>query len=370
MQIGLVRETKDQERRVALTPSGVAELATAGHGIRVETGAGDAIGFSDVDYQQAGAQIVDTAAAWDNELVVKVKEPLANEYEYFDGQILFAFLHLAGSPVTLTKALIKGKVSAIAYELVGDDNGYYPLLAPMSAIAGNMATTVGAHYLARTNGGKGVQLGRLLEQRHGRVLVIGNGVVGCHAARTADALGARVWLFGRDGEKFAQQREQFSPELTFVESTDASIREHIADADLVIGAVLQPADRAPYVVSRDMIASMQPGSVVVDVSIDQGGCIETARATCHSKPVYREADVIHYAVTNMPSAYPRTATQALTAASLPYVLQLANAGMAACRKNTMLAQAINTHRGLITNATIARALRLDPLYTPFSEIDA
>lgn len=369
MRIGLIKETKDQERRVALTPAGVGELHSAGHEIVVELGAGAGVGISDATYEQAGAHIVTTEQAWDSELVIKVKEPQAGELVYFNGQILFAFLHLAGVAATLTKALIKGKVSAIAYELIADTDGRYPLLAPMSAIAGNMATSVGAWYLAASQGGKGMQLGTVLGQHHGRVMVIGDGVVGQHAARSAAGLGAEVLLFGRDATKSERLRSEFATGLSYVESTPDAIRAHIGNADLVIGAVLLPGDRTPRIVSREMVASMQAGSVIVDVSIDQGGCIETSRATSHSNPVYREADVIHYAVTNMPGAYPLTATHALTTASLPYIHRLADHGLTGCRQDRRFTRAMNTHRGFITSETIATALDLPSLYRDFAELE-
>jgi len=366
MQIGVVREVKDQERRVALTPECVRRLCDAGHGIVIERDAGISSGFADDQYEQAGARIGDTDAAWDNRLVVKIKEPQPEEYRYFDGQILFTFLHLAGVAPALTKALVKGRVTAIAYECVEDENGRYPLLAPMSAIAGNMACSVGVQYLARTAGGKGVQLGRVLDRSNGKVMVIGDGVVGLHTARSACGLGAGVWLFGRDRRRQETMLATCPDNLQFIDSTDEMIAEHIRDADLVVGAVVLPGDRAPRVVSREMVESMQPGSVIVDVSIDQGGCIETSRPTTHSEPVYRYSDVIHYCVTNMPGAYPRTATLALTDATLPYVRRLADQGEESLAADPLLAAGVNTHQGFITNRTVADALQLEPLYQPLS----
>lgn len=368
MRIGVIKEIKDQERRVALTPAGVRQLLEIGHTVMVETTAGDGAGFSDHAYHLAGASIGDTEQTWDSELIVKVKEPLATEFAYFNNQLLFTFLHLAGAPAALTKALIKGKVTAIAYEMVADTDGRYPLLAPMSAIAGNMAASVGVYYLSQTMGGKGIQLGQVLGQRNGKVMVIGDGVVGQHAARSADALGAYVYLFGRGRSRFDSISHMFSDALQFIESSNEAISEHLGDADVVIGAVLMPADRPPHVVSRKMVASMQAGSVIVDVSIDQGGCIETAHNTSHSDPIYIDENVIHYAVPNMPGAYPRTATMALTEVSLPYIQLLANQGLGACRQDPLFAQSVNTHQGFITNDTIARALHLEPLYKPLTEL--
>lgn len=368
MRIGVIKEIKDHENRVALTPAGARQLSKSGHTIFVETGAGAAAGFADTDYQQAGAPIVATEQAWDNELVLKVKEPLEPEYSFFDHQFLFTYLHLAGVPVTLTKALIKGKVTAIAYESIEDETGRLPLLIPMSAMAGNMAASIGAYYLAHTAGGKGVQLGRVLDQRNGKVMVIGDGVVGQHAARTADGLGANVFLFGRGPDKYELLQKECSTALQFVESSPENIADHIVDADLVIGAVLIPGDRAPHVVTRAMVESMQAESVIVDVSIDQGGCIETIHATSHSDPVYRYNDVLHYGVTNMPGAYPRTATLALTRVTLPYIERLADGGLPVLKDDPLFGRGVNVHQGFITSKPVAHALKLEALYKPLSEL--
>lgn len=368
MRVGVVKEIKDQERRVGLTPAGVQQLLADGHTIVVETGAGSEAGYDDQSYRLAGATIGTAEEAWGSDLVLKVKEPLASEFRYFDGQILFTFLHLAGVPAALTKALIKGRVTAIAYECVTDENGRYPLLAPMSAIAGNMAASIGAYYLAQTAGGKGIQPGKILDRHHGKVLVIGDGVVGLHAARSACGLGASVFLFGRERGRHEALLSSCPGSLQFVESSDAAVSEHIREADLVIGAVLRPGDRSPHVVSEAMVESMEAGSVLVDVSIDQGGCIETSQPTTHSNPVYRCHDVIHYAVTNMPGAYPRTATQALTEATLPYARRLAGSRLDALQTDPLFAAGVNTHRGLITNKPVAHALKLDSLYQPLTEL--
>lgn len=368
MRIGVIKEIKDFEHRVALTPAGARELCSAGHAVFVETDAGVASGYTDAEYQEAGASIVATEQAWDSELIVKVKEPLAPEFSFFNHQLLFTFLHLAGVPASLTKALIKGKVTAIAYENVEDADGRYPLLAPMSAIAGNMAASIGSYYLAHTAGGKGVQLGQVLGQRNGKVMVIGDGVAGQHAARTADALGANVFLFGRGPDKYELLRGECSPALQFIESSSETIGDHINDTDLVIGAVLVPGDRAPHVVTRAMVESMQTGSVVVDVSIDQGGCIETAHPTTHSEPVYYHGNVLHYAVTNMPGAYPHTATDALARATLPYVRRLADAGLQILKDDPRFGCGVNTHEGFVTHEPVARIFKLESLYKPFSEL--
>lgn len=366
MRIGVIKEIKDQECRVALTPDGARQLVAAGHQVMVENEAGTGSGFENSEYEQAGAVIADTGEAWHSDLVLKIKEPQATEYRYFDGQILFTYLHLAGVSPALTKALIKGKVTAIAYECVTDADGRYPLLAPMSAIAGNMACSIGGYYLARTTGGKGIQLGRVMDRCNGKVMVIGDGIVGMHAVRTACGLGANVFLFGRNRSRHEKMLAAGPANLHFVESSDRNISEHIRDTDLVVGAVLLPGDRAPHVVSGAMVETMQTGSVIVDVSIDQGGCIETSRPTSHTDPVYRYNDVIHYCVTNMPGAYPRTATHALTDATLPYIRKLADKKLDALSADPLFAEGVNTYQGFITSETIARSLQLGALYKPLA----
>jgi alanine dehydrogenase len=267
----------------------------------------------------------------------------------------------------LTDALLQQKVTAIAYETVTDAQGRLPLLAPMSAVAGNMAALMGAYYLAKFNGGKGMLLGQVLGQRYGKVLVIGDGVVGQHAARAADAMGAQVLLFGLRREREAMLKREISPRIEWVESNEANINQHIADADLVVGAVLVPGAKAKHVVTAEMVRRMQPGSVIVDVSIDQGGCVETARPTSHSHPVYSEFGVTHYCVTNMPGAYPRTSTLALTNATLPYVLKLASGGLGALRDDAGFARGVNTCRGYVTYQAVAQALALEGRYRAFTD---
>jgi alanine dehydrogenase len=368
MKIGVVKEIKDQEHRVALTPSGAAVLVQAGHNVRLETGAGLGAGFADAAYQEQGAQIVSTAGAWDSELVLKVKEPLQEEYAYFQGQILFTYLHLAGVHPALTTALLDRNVTAIAYETVQDSSGRLPLLAPMSAMAGTMAVPVGAYYLATFTGGKGVLLGTMLGQRHGQVVVIGDGVVGQHAARAAAGLGAQVTLCGRRSGRELSWLGDLAIQVQYLESTPESIAQCVAQADLVIGAVLIPGAKAPYVVTEAMVQCMQPGSVIVDVSIDQGGCVATSRPTSHSHPVYAQHGVIHYCVTNMPGAYPRTSTLALTSATLPYVLALANKGLAACQRDAGFGRGVNVYQGHITLQPVAEALGLIDLYQPLATL--
>jgi len=368
MIIGVVKEIKDRENRVALTPEGAALLIQQGHTVRIESGAGTGAGFSDSDYRAAGAGLTGTAGAWDVDLVLKVKEPLASEFQHLRQNLLFTYLHLAGVPVDLTRALLRARTTAIAYETVAGEEHRFPLLAPMSAIAGNMAVIIGSYYLAATNSGKGVQPGHILGARHGKVMVLGDGVVGQHAAIAADSLGANVFLFGRSRKKFQALADVRPHEILFVESGKDTIREHIRNADLVIGAVLIPGGRAPHLVTEDMVRQMQPGSVLVDVSIDQGGCMETSRPTSHSDPVFIKHGVIHYCVSNMPGAYPRTATRALTHATLPYVMKLARQGLQALRGDAGFSQGVNTHNGFITNQQAAEALGLQSQYREFSGI--
>lgn len=368
MLIGVVKEIKDRENRVALTPEGAAMLVHHGHAVRIESGAGQGAGFSDAAYEAVGARLSDTAGAWDTDIVLKVKEPQAVEYRYLKQNILFTFLHLAGIPAELTRALLRAKTTAIAYETVEDQNRRFPLLAPMSAIAGNMAVVIGSYYLAMTNGGKGVQPGHIQEVRHGKIVVLGDGVVGQHAAMTADGMGANVYLFGRTRKKYLELADIGINEVMYVESNPDNIRQHIRDADLVIGAVLIPGARAPRLVTEEMVMQMQTGSVLVDVSIDQGGCMETSRPTTHSDPVYVKHGVIHYCVSNMPGAYSRTATQALTQATLPYVVNLAQHGLHALREDSGFSKGVNTHDGYITCKPVATALGLESQYREFTVI--
>ena len=272
-------------------------------------------------------------------------------------------------PDSLTRALIAAGTTAIAYETVEDEHGGFPLLAPMSAVAGNMAVTVGAYYLAQFNQGKGIQLGRVLGERHGKVMVIGNGIVGQHAAITADGFGANVYIFGRDKRKFIEQEKSVSNNIQFIQSTPDKIEEHIKDTDLLIGAVLLPGARAPHLVSEAMVKQMQPGSVIVDVAIDQGGCIETSHVTSHSDPVFIKHDVIHYCVSNMPGAYPRTSTIALTRATLPYILNLAEKGIDSLKKDKAFAAGVNTYNGHITYKPVAESLGMDSVYMMFTDIN-
>ena len=356
MNIGVPKEIKNQEGRVAMTPDGARFLIQQGHRVFIETDAGLGSGFSNEHYEQAGAQMVTTFAAWAVDLVVKVKEPLESEYHYLDRQIVFTFFHLAGVTTSLTEELLKKGITAIAYETLEDEQGRLPLLAPMSAVAGNMATLMGAYYLANFNQGRGVQLGKVLGKRHGKVVIIGDGVVGQHAAQVACAMGAHVFVAGIDPANMQNIKAALLPDAEFFLSSPEAIGEQLKDADLVVGAVLIRGAKAPKIITVAMIRSMAKGSVVVDVSIDQGGCIETSKPTTHTHPVFIRHGVIHYCVANMPGAFPRTSTIALADATLPYILKIADAGKASLMTDKTLATAINTCDGKITNKAVAEAL--------------
>ncbi|HLC74757.1 MAG TPA: alanine dehydrogenase [Candidatus Nanoarchaeia archaeon] len=369
MKIGIVKEIKEKENRVAATPEGVKQLTSAGNIVMVENDAGFNSGFSNEEYIKAGAQIVNTATAWGAELVIKVKEPLEQEYKFFrENQIIFTYFHLAGVTKTLTEALLRSKVTSIAYETVEDSNGKLPLLAPMSAVAGNMAVTIGSYYLAKFNNGRGMQLGTVLGKKYGKVAVIGDGVVGLHAARTAYGMGTHVVLFTRHKERFDSLKKEIGAELQCELSEPEKIAHHIRDADLVIGGVLLHGAKAPHAVTEAMVKTMQPGSVIVDVSIDQGGCIETSKPTSHTNPVFIKHGVTHYCVTNMPGAYPRTSTIALTHATLPYAVKLAKDGLAAAKADSGLAKGINTYKGFIACKPVAEALGMMKQYKEISSV--
>ncbi|MGD8340514.1 MAG: alanine dehydrogenase [Gammaproteobacteria bacterium] len=358
MRVGVLKEIKDNENRVGLTPEGAARLVSEGHEVVVEHGAGLGCGFADADYEAAGAVMAGTSEAWDSDLVIKIKEPLESEYGFLGGQIVFTYFHLAGVSESLTRALIAAGTTAIAYETVEDEDGRLPLLAPMSAVAGCMASLMGNYYLARFNDGRGMLIGEVLGEPYGKVAIVGDGVVGRHAGKVAGAMGAAaVVMFGRHPERAAEIAKSI-PRLEYVQSTPENIAAQLTDTDLLVGAVLIEGARAPHVVSEEMVMRMPEGSVIVDVSIDQGGCIETSHPTSHSDPVYTEHGVIHYCVTNMPGAYPRTSTFALTAATLPYAIRIANGGLDAVNADPGFAKGINVHAGRITCPAVAAALDL------------
>ncbi len=368
MVIGVPREIKNNENRVALTPAGARLLTEKGHRVYLQTSAGEGSGFSDQDYRAAGCEIVDAATAWSAPLVLKIKEPLASEYHFLRDQIVFTYFHLAGTSPALTDALLQAGTTAVAYETVRDQQGRLPLLAPMSAVAGNMAATIGSYYLARFNQGKGVQLGRVLGKPHGKVAILGDGVVASHAAAVATSMGARTLIFSRDLDRADSLQAKISAQLEVLLSAPENIERELRDVDLLIGAVLQPGGKAPFLVTDAMVASMEPGSVIVDVSIDQGGCIESSRPTSHSNPVFTRHDVIHYCVTNMPGAYPRTSTLALTDATLPYVLRLAEQGLGALQSDRHFAEGLNVHRGKLASLPVAESLGLEARYKAFAAL--
>jgi alanine dehydrogenase len=362
MRVGTPKETKEQEHRVGLTPAGVAALRSAGHEVVVERGAGVGSGFADADYAASGATLGSAAEAWRCDLVVKVKEPLPAEYGLLRGQIVFTYFHLAGAPAELTARLLAAGTTAVAYETVEDERGRLPLLAPMSAVAGAMAPLVGSHYLARHNGGRGTLLGTVLGRPQGRVAIAGDGVVGRHACAAAAGLGASVVVLGRHPERASELGRHGA--VRYELASAANIARAVAESDVVIGAVLRSGARAPHVVTEAMVASMAPGAVIVDVSIDQGGCVATSRPTSHTSPTFVAHGVTHYCVTNMPGAYPRTSTIALTEATLPYALRLADGGLAAFGDEGF-AKGVNTHAGLIRCQAVAAALGETERYAPF-----
>jgi alanine dehydrogenase len=362
MKIGVPKEIKNNENRVAMTPSGVVHLTKAGHEIIVEKGAGIGSGFSDKEYAQVGATLVDSAAkAWSAEMVIKVKEPIPSEYAYFrEGLILFTYLHLAPEP-ELTQALLENKVIGIAYETVRTANGALPLLIPMSEVAGRMACQIGAQFLEKLQGGKGILLGGVPGVKSGKVTIIGGGVAGTNAAKIALGLGAQVTILDINPDRLRELDDLFGGRINTLTSTPYNIAEAVKESDLVIGAVLIPGAKAPKLVTEEMIKSMEPGSVVVDVAIDQGGIFETTdRITTHDDPVYIKHGVVHYAVANMPGAVPRTSTIALTNATVPYALQIANKGyVKACLENIELLKGINTLHGFVTYKAVATAQGLE-----------
>ncbi len=365
MIVGVPREIKDNEYRVALTPGGVRLLTDAGHSVMVETKAGNGSGFTDEEYAKAGAKLVgDADTVWSKaEMVVKVKEPLPSEYRHLrENLLLFTYLHLAAEE-RLTRAMAESKITGIAYETVEMPDGRLPLLTPMSEVAGRMAVQVGAQYLEKRNGGRGKLLGGIPGVRAADVTVIGGGVVGTNSAQIAVGFGAHVNIMDRDLDRLRHLALLF-PGQTTLAANPVSIAEAVRRSDLVIGAVLVKGAKAPRLVTREMIKTMKPGSVVVDVAVDQGGCMETTRATTHSDPVYEVDGVIHYCVANMPGAVPRTSTYGLNNATQPYVLALAAKGMDAVRHDPALALGVNTYRGRITYEAVAQAFDLE--YTPLA----
>ena len=369
MRIGVPKEILNNENRVAMTPAGAYTLKAAGHEVYIETGAGLGSSFTDNDYIEAGATIVLTAKeAWDAEMIMKVKEPKEVEYDYFhEGQIIFTYFHLA-QEAELTKVLLEKKITAIAYETVQLPNNTLPLLAPMSEVAGRMATQIGSQFLQKTNGGKGILLGGIPGVSRAKVTVIGGGMAGTTAARVAVGMGAQVTIIDLSIERLRQLEELFGNDIQTLVSNPFTIAEAVKEADLVIGAVLIPGARAPKLVSEEMIKSMSPGSVLVDIAIDQGGIFETSdRVTTHDEPTYVKHGVVHYAVANMPGAVPRTSTLGLTNNTVPYALQIANKGVKqACLDNLALQKGLNTYNGFVTYKAVAEAQDLE--YVPVESL--
>ena len=369
MKIGLPKEIKDNEYRVGLTPAGVNALENAGHEVFVQKTAGEGSGFADELYTKAGATLLDTAdEIWQTgEMIVKVKEPVAPEYPRMrENQLLFTYLHLAPE-FELTKQMMERKVTGVAYETITDKKGSLPLLTPMSEVAGRMSVQVGATYLEKMNGGKGILLGGVPGVPAANVVIIGGGVVGTEAAKMAVGLGAHVTIIDINLDRLRQLDDIFLSKVQTLASSRYQIHEAISHADLVIGGVLVVGAAAPKLVTRDMLKDIPNGSVLVDVAVDQGGCFETTHATTHSNPTYYEEGVLHYCVANMPGAVPRTSTFALTNATLPYALSLANKGFErAIREDAGLAEGVNTFGGKLTYEAVATSQNIE--YTPLDSM--
>ncbi len=369
MIVGLPKEVKDNEYRVGLVPAGVKALTDAGHTVLVETAAGEGSGISNDEYTTAGGQIVGTAdEVWSSaDMVVKVKEPIPLEYPRLrEGLILFTYLHLAPAR-ELTKALLDNGVAGVAYETITNDFGHLPLLTPMSEVAGRMSIQVGATYLEKTNGGRGVLLGGVPGVAPARVTIIGGGVVGINATKMAVGLGAAVNIIDRDLERLRYLDDIFGSRIRTLASNPYTIAESVSASDLVVGAVLVPGAAAPKLVTRDMLAAMPRGAVIVDVAVDQGGCIETTRPTTHSQPTYYVENVLHYGVTNMPGAVPRTSTFALTNVTMPFAVKIANHGLVeAIKRDPHLKHGLNTYKGKTTYKAVAEDQSLE--YTPIDDL--
>src|SRR4051812_15576375 len=368
MKIGVAREIKPDEYRVALTPAGARELVLRGHDVVVEIGAGAGSAFPDTAYEAVGARVASVDDVWaEAELLLKVKEPIAAEYPRLrDGLVLFTYLHLAAD-APLTRALVESGIAAVAYETVETDNRALPLLAPMSEVAGRLAAQAGAYFLEKPLGGRGLLLGGIAGVAPGRVAIIGGGMVGYNAAVIALGLGAQVTILERSVDRMRHLEEVLSGRVTLLMSSSLQIEESVAEADVVIGAVLIPGALAPKLISREMVRGMKEGSVLCDVAIDQGGCAETSRPTTHSKPVYVVDGVTHYCVANMPGAVPITSTKALTNVTLPYVEAIADHGLReAVSRDSALAHGVNVLDGKITYEAVAEAHGLD--YAPLDDV--
>ena len=368
MNIGVAKEIKPDEYRVALTPAGALELVQQGHAVLVESGAGEGSAFADAEYERVGARVGTVEDVWaDAELVLKVKEPLPEEFPRLrDGQILFTYLHLAATE-ELTRALIESGATCVAYETVETDDRALPLLAPMSEIAGRLAAQAGATFLEKPLGGQGLLLGGVPGVSPGSVVVIGGGMVGYNSAVIALGLGAKVTILERSIDRMRHLEEVLGARVTLLMSSSLQIQESVAQADVVIGAVLIPGALAPKLITREMVAGMKEGSVIADVAIDQGGCVETSHPTTHSEPVFVVDGVTHYCVANMPGAVPITSTKALTNATLPYVEEIAGHGLReAIARDPALARGVNVMEGKITYEAVAEAHGLE--FTPLEDV--
>ncbi len=369
MKIGLPKEIKDNEYRVGLTPAGVNALVNAGHTVFVQHSAGEGSGFADDQYVAAGGEILQTAdEIWaEGNMIIKVKEPIAPEYPRMrENQLLFTYLHLAPE-FELTKQMLERKVTGVAYETITDKHGHLPLLTPMSEVAGRMSVQVGATFLEKMNGGRGILLGGVPGVPAANVVIIGGGVVGTEAAKMAVGLGAKVTIIDRNLDRLRELDDIFLSKVQTLASSHFAISEAISHADLVIGAVLVVGAAAPKLVTRDMLSLIPHGAVLVDVAVDQGGCFETTHATTHSNPTYYEEGVLHYCVANMPGAVPRTSTFALTNATLPYALALANKGFEqAIKDDAGLQEGVNTYAGKLTYDAVAESQNLE--FTPLSSL--
>lgn len=366
MIIGVPKEIKTLENRVAMTPAGIEALVGRGHKVFVEHNAGIGSGLDNQRYIEAGAEMVTAKEAWKAEMVIKVKEPIPSEYQYLrDDLILFTYLHLAAER-QLTEALLAAGTTAIAYETVQTDNGQLPLLTPMSEVAGRMATQVGAHYLEKHQGGRGMLLGGVPGVSPATVVVLGGGVVGTNAAKIAMGMGARVIIMDLSHDRLQYLDDVFQGRMTTMSSNEANIRAYLKEADLLIGAVLIPGAKAPNLVSRDMLSFMKNGSVIVDVAVDQGGCVETIKATTHADPTYVVDGVVHYGVANMPGAVPHTSTFALVNQTVPYAMKLAEHGFEALSQDRALAKGLNCYQGKLTYAAVGEAF--DMGITPLEEV--
>jgi alanine dehydrogenase len=368
MRVGIPTETKNNEFRVAITPAGVAELTLRGHEVLVQAGAGEGSSIADADFKAAGAELISSAEqVWaDADLLLKVKEPMPDEYQYQRrGQTLFTYLHLAASP-PCTNALLVSGATSIAYETVQAGDGSLPLLAPMSEVAGRLSAQVGAYHLMRTHGGRGALMGGVPGVEPADVVVIGGGSAGYNAARVASGMGAAVTVFDVNINRLRALDAEFGVRIRTRYSSAYELEDAVKRADLVIGAVLVPGARAPRLVSNSLVARMKPGAVLVDIAIDQGGCFEDSRPTTHDDPTFAVHDTLFYCVANMPSAVPKTSTHALTNATMPYVLKLADQGWrAACQADPVLAKGLSTHDGALLSAQVATDLGL-PFVEPAS----